>query len=473
MAPRFLRRRGAAYLMTVTRRGLLGGGAAAVATTLHPPAHDRSRRTDTLIRGGHLLTFDPRLGELPRGDILLQGDTIAQVGERIQAHGRRLTVVDAGDKIVLPGLIDNHRHLWVTLLRGFSADHSFDDYFAQVLFGVSPRLTPDDVYLGCLLGAYEALNTGVTTVLDWNHATYTREHALAAVRALHDSRVRAVFAYSSPAADSTRPDAPPSVDDVAAVRDAIRDHPLLSLAIATRNPEWADEAQLGRIADDVRLARSLDAIVTLHSGFGGRSAAGWLAEQGLLDPAVTFVHGNAFPPTDLRLIADAGAWISVSPETELQMGLGAPPLRAMLAAGLLPTVSVDVVAAAAGDLREQLRLLLQTQRMLDHAAGVGVPLLPAASMLPYVTGNAAGSLGLAGRVGALSPGFQADLVLINRADPSVLPAPAPAAVLFARASAVDTVFVAGRMVKRHGRLLGVDLHRLRLRAEAARRRLLG
>ena len=409
--------------MTITRRALLGLGSATAATTLtgFSSAAQPNQGNYTLIRGGHVLTLDPQLGELPRGDVLILGDQIVQVAPNLNLPGPG-EIIDAEGMVVAPGLVDNHRHLWATLLRGFSADHSFGDYFGQVLLTVSPKLTTDDVYLGCLLGAYEALNTGVTTVLDWNHGTNTRDHALSAVTALRDSGIRALFGYSSPAADSVRADAPPSVIDLDAVYGMVEYDPLVGMAVATRNPESADTAGLQRIADDVAQARRLGVPVTLHTGFGsGRSAPQWLADEGLLGPDMTLVHGNAFTPAELALIAGAGAWVSVSPDTELQMGLGAPPLRAMLDAGVRPTVSVDVVTAADSDLRVQLRLLLQTQRMLDHAAGLGGPLLPYSAALAYVTGHAAASLGLDDRIGVLAPGRQADLVLIDLADPGLAP----------------------------------------------------
>jgi len=350
--------RDSANPMTITRRSFLGLGSATALTALTgiagSPASAAqpfgaslfSQNDYILIQGGRVLTLDPQLGELPVGDVLIQGDEIVSVGPNLSLPGPGV-VINAQNKLVTPGLIDNHRHLWVTLLRGFSADHTFNDYFGQVLLTVSPELTTDDVYLGCLLGAYEALDAGVTTVLDWNHGTNTRDHALAAVTALRDSGIRAVFAYSSPAADSVRPDAPPSVADLDAVQTVIQNDPLITLAIATRNPENATTAGLQRIADDIAEARQRGVPVTLHTGFGfGPSAAQWLADEDLLGPDITLVHGNAFSSTDLDLIADAGAFISSSPDTELQMGLGAPPLRAMLDAGVKPTVSVDVVAAA-------------------------------------------------------------------------------------------------------------------------------
>jgi cytosine/adenosine deaminase-related metal-dependent hydrolase len=460
--------------MTITRRTLLGAGSAAALTTLAGvPASAQPSGDYTLIRGGHVLTLDPQLGELPTGDVLILGDQIVDVAAHLDLPGPGV-IIEAANMLVAPGLVDNHRHLWVTLLRGFSAGHTFGDYFGQVLLTVSPQLTTNDVYLGCLLGAYEALNTGVTTILDWNHGTNTRDHALSAVTALRDSRIRAVFGYSSPASDSVRPDAPPTVADLDAVQSVVQSDPLVGLAIATRNPESADTAGLQRITDDITQARQRNVPVTLHTGFGtGRSAPQWLSDQGLLGPETTLVHGNAFTPSELALVAGAGGWISVSPDTELQMGLGAPPLRAMLNAGVNPTVSVDVVAAAAGDLRVQLRLLLQTQRMLDHAAGLGGPLLPWNGILPYVTSNAAASLGLQDQIGRLAPGRQADLVLINLADPSLAPVrSATLTVMTAPVSAIDTVLVAGRVVKQDGQLVVGDLGWLRNAVEQARDRLL-
>jgi 5-methylthioadenosine/S-adenosylhomocysteine deaminase len=471
--------------MTITRRELLGLSSATALTALtglaggysaaqRPLKSNLFNQNDyILIQGGRVLTLDAQLGELAVGDVLIQGDEIISVGTQLSLPGPGL-VINAANKLVTPGLIDNHRHLWVTLLRGFSADHSFGDYFSQVLLTVSPELTTDDVYLGCLLGAYEALNAGVTTVLDWNHGTNSRNHALSAVTALRDSGIRAVFAYSSPAADSVRSDAPPSTADLDAVETVIQSDPRITLAIATRNPEQASSASLQRIADDIAEARQRGVPVTLHTGFGyGQSAPQWLANQNLLGPDITLVHGNAFSSTDLGLIANAGAWISSSPDTELQMGLGAPPLRAMLDAGVLPTVSADVVAAASGDLRVQLRLLLQTQRLLDSLDSWSGPMLPWSTLTPYVTHNAAASLLLDNAIGRLAPGMQADVVLIDLSDPAVGPVEsAELTMLTAPPSAVHTVLVGGEILKQDGQLVAGDLTWLRGGVELARNRLL-
>jgi 5-methylthioadenosine/S-adenosylhomocysteine deaminase len=479
---------------TFSRRALLGGGsAAAVAATTgwssggqgqRPAAASSSsddeaaaHRRFKLIRGGYVLTMDGQLGDLTTGEVLIDGDHIAQVAPHVDPRlASPAETIDATGTIVMPGLVDNHRHMWESLIRGFSANHTFNEYFSQVLLGISPRLTPDDVFLGNLLSAYESLDSGITTILDWSHGTNTREHALAAIEGLRQSGSRAVFAYGSPAANS-RPDSPPTPDDVRAAQAALEGDPLVELAVATSNPETSD---LGRIGADIALARDLGARVTMHSfGTTRPSAPERLDAAGLMGSDLTFVHCNSFTPGDFDLVAAHGAHVSSSPEVEMQMGLGAAPLTLMLDSGLHPTVSVDIVPAVGGELFTQVRFMLQTQRMLDHQAAqqAGTPLtsLPVSTrdVLPYVTTHPAASLGLEDRIGTLTPGKQADVILVNALDLNLfLAEPSAALVSAAHPGNVDTVLVAGRIVKRHGRLVGIDLPPLRRRARRANQRLL-
>src|SRR5690606_6858562 len=144
--------------MTINRRALLGLGTAAAVTALTTFSRGAPALAQSggykLIRHGHVLTLDPTLGEIPDGDVLILDDEIVDVGSQLSLPGGQGTIIEADGMVVAPGLIDNHRHMWGTLLRGFSGDHTFGDYFGQVLLTISPLLTTDDVYLGCLLGAY-------------------------------------------------------------------------------------------------------------------------------------------------------------------------------------------------------------------------------------------------------------------------------------------------------------------------------
>jgi cytosine/adenosine deaminase-related metal-dependent hydrolase len=435
-----------------------------------------------LIKAGLVLTMDDQLGTLPTGDVLVEGSRIIEVASEITpVPGWRGEVIDAAGMLVTPGLIDNHRHMWQSLIRGASANHTFGEYFAHALEELSARFTPEDIYLGNLLSAYEALDAGVTTVLDWSHALNTPEHAAAGLHALEDSGMRAVFAYGPPSIQWWDAGGAPTAADVTALFDQRRTDTLVDFAMAIRGPEFSTE---DRWRADLALARDLGIRVTMHAGVPGfhqrTPSARLIAEAGLLGPDVTFVHCNAMDVEDFRIIAGAGAHVSCSPEVEMQKGFGLPPLGAMLAGGARPTVSVDVVTAIGGDLLTQLRFLLQTQRAVDHRTaleqtGTPLPALPVTTdqVLPYVTTHPAASLGLAQQVGSLTPGKRADLVLYDTTDLNLFLSEATAALVqSAHPGNVHTVIVDGHIVKRHKRLVGLDLAELRAKAHHANQRLL-
>ena len=128
-----------------------------------------------LIRGGHVVSMDDAIGDLTPGDVLIEDERIVAVGPGIDASGAQ--VIDATGQIVLPGFVDTHRHTWQTCLRGICADWTLRDYFRGIRQRISPNCSADDVYAGNLVGALEALDAGVTTILDFSHCNNSPEHA--------------------------------------------------------------------------------------------------------------------------------------------------------------------------------------------------------------------------------------------------------------------------------------------------------
>ena len=149
-----------------------------------------------LIRGATVLTQDDSLGELPRADILVEGDTIAEVGPNLSADGAQ--VIDADRDIVIPGFVDTHRHTWETSIRTSAPDYTLGAYFGAILDKFAPKYRPDDVYAGNLWGSLECLNAGITTLVDWSHIMNTADHGDEALRGLQDSGIRSVFAFGFP-----------------------------------------------------------------------------------------------------------------------------------------------------------------------------------------------------------------------------------------------------------------------------------
>ncbi|HWO69341.1 MAG TPA: amidohydrolase family protein [Actinomycetota bacterium] len=437
----------------------------------------------TLLRGGTVLSMDPGIGDLPTGDVLIEGDRIAAVQPRVEAEAR---VIDVSGKIVVPGFVDTHRHTWEAAIRGVAPNATLDDYFVEILDTFAPAYRPEDVYASNLAGALECLNAGITTLVDWSHINNTPEHPDAAIQGLKEAGIRAQYAYGS--ANTSLQDywfeskiAVPA-DDVRRVRETYfsSDEGLLTMALATRGP--------GFCVDDVvrqewGLARDLGIPITIHVAMGrlaGRfGMVKQLADLGVLDWApTTFIHCCYLSDEEWRLLADVGGTVSIAAQIEMQMGHGWPPVVRSMQEGLRPGISRDVVTTVSGDLFSEMHCIFACERARanevfwqknEPAQG----LLTARQLLEMATVNGAHVVGLEDRIGSLTPGKKADVVVIDATAINVAPVhdPVAAVTLCADVSNVETVFVDGRIVKQDGKLVA-DAERARRQVEEARDRLL-
>ncbi|HEY0447814.1 amidohydrolase family protein [Actinophytocola sp.] len=391
-----------------------------------------------LIRGGIAVDTDPV--SVTAADVLVDGGRIAAVGPGLAA-GPDAEVIDARGMLVLPGFVDTHRHTWQAGIRATGPDISFAGYVDRVIGELAPRYQPDDVHAGTLAGALECLDAGITTLVDWSHIQHTPDHTAAAVEALRHSGIRAVFGYCSRAPD-------------AAVLTEYLGHDLVTVAIAPYGPELVDESvALG----EWRLARELDLPVTVHmGGHGAESAArglDFLVRNGLLNPRTSYVHGNHYTDDALRRIAGSGGAVSVSPLVEVELGLGAPVTGRALAAGAPTGLGADTVVSGPGDMFSLMRAAYALERARPNTG------FTTRDALRIATADGARTAGLGDLVGTLGVGRQADLVLLRTDLLGVAPAhdPVGAVVLSADTRAVDTVLVAGRVLKRGGHLLHHDV----------------
>ncbi|MFG1647266.1 amidohydrolase family protein [Amycolatopsis sp. NPDC049252] len=409
-------------------------------------------QTRTLLRGGTVVSMDPAVGDLARGDVLIEDGRIAAVAAVVDAAGAE--IVDATGKIVLPGFVDTHRHTWPTAFRGVGADWTFDQNRDAMHGVLKPLYRPEDVYLGNLLGRIEALGSGVTTLLDWFHCSERPENADAAIQALREAPGHSVFCYCVGAAS-----------EIERVRSVL---PGDGMALGLRGPQLTT---MDTTAEDVALARELGLRVSVHvhgaTGWpGGRRPIAEMGARGLLDDRTTIVHGNGLSDDQVAMLADAGCSVSISPDVELKMGFGRPETGRMLAAGIRPSLSADNCPSAGGDLFGAMRTAFAVQRGVDGA-------LTARDFLEFATLDGARACGREARTGSLTVGKDADVLLLDAEDPSIFPVGnAPGSIVAAgHPGLVDSVFVAGRAVKRDGQLLGVDLPGLRARVLASRDRI--
>jgi 5-methylthioadenosine/S-adenosylhomocysteine deaminase len=438
-----------------------------------------------LVRGGHVLTMDPDLGDLAGADVLVEDGRIAQVGPGLEVPCDE--VIDAAGKVVIPGFVDTHRHTWETSVRGVAPDATLEDYFSQILDRIAPRYRAEDVYAANLAGALECVNAGITTLVDWSHINNTPQHPDAAVEALRESGIRARYAYghANLSFADYRVDSRivMPADDIRRVRETYfsADTGLLTMGLATRGPGFCrDEV----VRAEWGLARELGLPITVHTAMGRRAGRFGLVtrlhEMGLLGPDTTYVHACHLTGPEWRLVAESGGQISIAPQVEAQMGHGWPPARAALAHGLAPALSADVVTTVPGDMFTQMRALFALERARMHAqaweedTAAAPDAFTARDVLAMATVNGAAVAGLGDRTGTLTPGRQADLVVIDTTAINLAPLvdPVAAVVLGADVSNVETVVIGGVVRKRGGRLV-TDPTRARRLVEASRDHLLG
>jgi 5-methylthioadenosine/S-adenosylhomocysteine deaminase len=435
------------------------------------PVHPSSRRT--LVRGGAILSQDPSVGDLVRGDVLVEGDRVVAVGPDLADEaGPAPAVLDATDRVVLPGFVDSHVHAWEGLLRGMAPTADFGAYLGLTAFGHGPRYTPADMYAGTLATALVALDAGITTVVDNSHNALTPDHSRAALQALTDVGIRGVHAVGSPfGAD---------LDHVRGTALALHEEcagdGLLSVRLFEVNPS----AALWAFARDHGLWISTE---TGPHTPGIDDLLADLARQGLFTERHALNHCYDLQERTWDVIRDSGAVVNLAPRSDAAFGLGTTVLgaRAALSRGITVGLSGDNEVSYGLSMFAEMQNLLSRTRsdaFRRHAAGdddAVKDLLTAGDLLHAATVGGAANAGLAHEVGSITPGKKADLVLVRTDDASTVGVEDPLALVaaFAHAGNVDTVMVGGRLRKHRGQLTGIDVPAARTLVADRRRELLG
>jgi cytosine/adenosine deaminase-related metal-dependent hydrolase len=458
--------RNVAAAPSISRRTLLAASAGSLAALSaagrvlaqpQPPA-PAELGDRVLLRGGCVLTLDPALGDFERADVLIENGRIAGVRPSIEVSPESVSVVDAAGMLVMPGFIDTHRHMWQGALRNILPDGVLTDYGRDITGAARAVFRPEDARIGDLVSALGALNAGVTTILDWSHIGNSPEHSDAAIDGLREAGIRAVYAYGGGAAG-------PGNRFPEDIRRLRREHfssanQLLTLAMAA-----------GGNAAHWEIAREVGAFISIHVV---GSLAGIAVD--VMGPDVTYIHCTNLPREAWRAMADTGGHVSIAAPIEMQMDHGVPPVQEALDHGIRPSLSVDVETEQPGDMFSQMRTVFGLQRMLAlerRRNGRGEPaLLSVREVVEFATLRGAIANRLDDKTGSLTPGKEADVILLRADLINVLPLNNAygAVVLGMDTSNVDTVLVAGRARKRSGRLVGVDLERVRRDAEQSRDR---
>lgn len=424
---------------------------------------------DILFKAGTVITMDPALPNLAVGDVLVRDGRIAAVGAALPAGDAE--VIDAGGCIVMPGLIDAHHHAWLGVMRRLMPD--VDDLFAYIDV-VAERLgahfRPQDMFTSTMLTAAASLDAGITTIVDACHSARSPEHTDAALDALDASGIRALHMVG-PAMDKGASSAhlPGDLARLAARWNASGSRVKVGLFGQLKLDWW-------------EVARGLDMRI-LTEFIGDLAQLGpEFAKPGVLGPHNLFNHCTRVPAATWRLFADAGVNITVNPRSDALFGFDDETFAYQVAVdhGLAPALGIDLDTAFGSDLFGEMHALFHQQRAAmryrrfrgeaDVPAPIGVE-----EVLRAATVNGARAAGLEDRVGTLTPGKAADLIMVRTQGAAVFPVTNAIATIVqaVERADVDTVVVGGRLRKRGGRLVDVDLAKLAADAAASRDFLLG
>jgi 5-methylthioadenosine/S-adenosylhomocysteine deaminase len=506
-----------------SRRNFLKGaaatGAAAAALNLfaaRPAAADDAPEGSGrpgrryVIRGGSVMSMDPKVGDFPRADVLVEGKKILAVGPNVSAGGA--AVIDAGGRIVMPGFIDTHHHQFETALRSFLADGVLINdgsntpsgsitYFEFILQKFAPVYRPQDVYINELFGGLSQLDDGVTTVHDISQIHHSPQHSDAAIQALFDTGRRAAFGYFESAGNVPGNQYPQDAFRIKKQWFSSSDqlvHMIMGGEVYLGAPTYTQSWQIGR-------KLRLQIAAHILSPFGIRPILDLLAQGQGGDPGANiglgpdnlFVHMTGMSDQGWQAVKDAGAQVSLAVPIEMNMRHGMPPILKLQSLGMEPSLSVDVECTLTADFFTQMRSMMNMQRVLVNQLILdqgfppnpdgGLPPAAAANPWPtpppglpaplttrdvlrYGTMNGAKALRLDDKVGSLTPGKEADIIILDATRINVAPlnqVPGAVVSLMDRTN-VETVIVAGKVRKWKGQLLDVDLPRLRQQLEASR-----
>jgi cytosine/adenosine deaminase-related metal-dependent hydrolase len=422
--------------------------------------------------------MDPQVGNFARADVLVEGKHIVAVGPNL--HVRGAGEIDGRGRVVMPGFVDTHHHQFETALRSFLADgllfndgkpHGTINYFEYILGRFAPVYRPQDVYINELFGSLSQLDAGVTTVHDISQIHHSPEHSDAAIKGMADAGRRSVFGYFESAGAVAGNQYP---EDARRIKGQYfsSDDQLMTMIMG-------GEIYLPGFGKAWAIGRELNLQVCAHivGSFGMGPTFDDLARANRFGPDNLFIHMTGMSDMSWQKVKEAGAGVSLAVPIEMNMRHGMPPILKTLAMGIQPSLSVDVECTLTADMFTQMRTTMALQRAFVNqmALETGNPpdlpeLLTTRDVLRFATMEGAKDLRLGHKIGSLTPGKEADIILldaeaINVAPLNVVPG---AVVSLMERSNVETVIVAGKVLKWKGRLLDVNLRKLRQELEASR-----
>ena len=468
----------------ISRRGLIQASAVVAASVAAPalprgaaaaePAASHPKNTTPhgriLLKGGTIITMDEKLGDIAKGDILIEGKKIVAIGGELNPAGA--TVIDAANTIIIPGFVDCHRHSWEGQLRRINPNAAtLDAYSAATHLSFAKAYRPEDMYVGNLITALGCIDAGITCIIDNSHNSRSAAHSDMAIRALFDSGIRGVHAAGGPQAGDWDHQLPQDLARLQKQFFSSTDQ-LVTLRIFA-----------GPVREQWAYARSLGLRITME--FQGQAMGKIIdqfADEKLLGPDLTFNHCGNLPESTWQNLKNNNVTIDVCPRSDSQYGLGEgfPAYQHAIDHGMKPGFSVDNETSYSTDMFMEMRTAFHIQRAVATNRKLNGDQNPPApvsvrDVLTCATVNGAVCAGLSDKIGSLAPGKEADIVMIRTDTVNLYPSNNALGTVVAAADRgnVDTVIIGGVIRKQHGRLLGFDMAKFKKMADDSRAYLFG
>ncbi|WP_224501183.1 amidohydrolase family protein [Celeribacter litoreus] len=409
------------------------------------------------------MTIDETLGTLAGADVYVVDGVISDIGANLSVP-EGTEEIDASRMIVMPGMIETHWHTWTSLMRNLLSPGN--EYFA-VKRAFVPHMTPEAYYASDMLAFAEALNAGITTIHNYCHHVASPETVEAEMRAHQDSGLRALYTFGH---RDGQPNEEPI--DFALAEQVMSDwfsgsspfEGLVDFGYNSRGPHVIGEELYRREMD---WAFGNDLMTAVHAGQGRRNfAAKPMKDWGYLGPKTLLVHYVHAEAEDRAVMAEVGASLSYSIQSELRLGSAggqAQQLVHMFNDDVNVSLSFDGNTLAQIDMFEQMATAWYMGIPFNGSSTEGLKPLDFPDVLRMGTINGAKALGIADKTGSLTVGKRADIVLLRADDLNMVPNGFVDGMLArsARAANVDTVIVDGRIMKRDGKIVGLDIDRIR------------
>ncbi|MEM0096576.1 MAG: amidohydrolase [Candidatus Bathyarchaeia archaeon] len=424
-------------------------------------------RADLLIRGCVVLPMKT-MDLIENGAIAVEDGRITFVGKSSSLCGIKAEkTIDARGKVALPGLVNCHTHVAMTLFRGLAEDKPLDVWLREVIWPLEAKLTSEDVYAGALLGCLEMLKSGTTCFADM----YFYERAVA--EAVRESGIRGVLAEgiieagnlelgektfnnSVIFAESFNGYAEGRVSTMLAPHAAYSCGPELLRRVKRKASELGVGVHI-HLAESAELFRKFE-------GVYGCGEVEFLHKLGFFDGHVLAAHCIDLSESDRRVLAEHGVNAVHVPVANMKLGLNAARIKALVDLGVNVALGTDGPASNNTlDMFETMKFAALLQKHVYRNPGV----LSAYQVLRMATLGGAKALGLDGIIGSLEVGKKADIVLVDLSKPHLKPLHDiyAALVYSTRGSDVDTVIVDGRVLMENRKVQTLDEESVMEKAE--------